>query len=700
MTSTAQTAAVEETSVIIDPENPAAGLTAPGFSGKAIFGIAVVFSLWQIFNAAYSPVSTMILRSVHVGFLMLLAFAILRFRAKDNGKVAVPWYDWALGILSFALGFYHWIFEADLIQRAGDPSMPDIVVGCIVLALLFEAARRAMGWELPVMCIVFIPYALFGRYLPGFLLHRGFDFNQVIDQLFLGTEGIYGTPTFVSATYIFLFILFGAFLEKAGMINLFNDVAMGTVGHTKGGPAKVAVISSGMMGTINGSGIANVVTIGPFTIPLMRRFGYNPSFAAAVEATASMGGQIMPPVMGAVAFIMAETLGVPYANIAIAAIIPAALYYASVFWMVHLEAGKNNLVGLPKDKCPSAWKALQRDWYLALPLVALVYMLFNGYTPLFAGTVGLTLTAIMILGTSIITPFGSILLRGGFWIALGLVGGALLAADLLTVNTLLFGMVAILTAVCLFSQNRRKTVELLIVSLSDGAKSAVGVGLACAIVGMIVGTMTLTGLASELARIILDLAGDSVFLALFMTMIMCIVLGTGLPTIPTYIICAAMAAPALLKMGVPLIATHMFVFYFGIMADLTPPVALAALAASAISKTDHMEVGWIATRIALAGYVVPFMWIYDPQLILQGNWTLVGVSYILAKALFAMALWGGAATGYLLGPMTWLDRIIATASAALVVVAISWTDEAGFAIGAVFLLYRYWKLRQGATAAA
>jgi len=684
---------------LVDPENPAAGLSAPGFSGKAIFVVAVIFSLWQIYTAAYAPFSSMVIRSVHVGFLMLTTFLLVRVRKADTGKVAIPWYDWCLGGLAFLLGLYHWVFETELIQRSGEPSTLDLAVGVAVIVLLLEAARRLMGWGLPVFCAVFIPYALFGRSLPPPLLNRGFGFDQVIDTLYLGTDGIYGTPTFVSATYIFLFILFGAFLEKAGMIRLFNDIALGTVGHTQGGPAKVAVISSGLMGTINGSGIANVLTIGQFTIPLMRRFGYRPAFAGAVEATSSMGGQIMPPVMGAVAFIMAETLNVPYATIATAAAIPALLYYASAFWMVHLEAGRAHLVGLPKDQCPSALAALKRDWYLALPLATLVYMLFAGYTPLFAGWVGLALTMILILGKALVSPLGTAMLRGGFWIALGLVGGALIVTNVLALETTLFVGIGAVGALCLVAPDRGRTVKLLIEALAEGAKSALGVGIACALVGIIVGTATLTGLAGELARIVLDFAGHSLFLALLMTMVMALILGTGLPTIPTYIVCSAMAAPALLQFGVPLLLSHMFVFYFGIMADLTPPVALAALAASSITKTSYVEIGFLATRVALAGYVIPYMWVYDPSLMLQGNWTLLSVAYIVFKAAVSIALWGGAATGFLFGKMSWAERVVATTAAFLIVAAVPWTDEAGFTLAAALLIFHRWRHRALATAA-
>ena len=677
---------------IVDPENPGVGLTAPGRSGKAIVMIALAFSLWQIYAAAYSPVSSIVLRSMHVGFLTLLAFALFRARKADSGHKPVPWYDWALGVLSFLLAFYHWVFEADLIQRSGNPSTADIVVGVAVIALLFEAARRAMGKGLPILCLLFIPLALYGRHLPGPFMNRGFDFEQVIDQLYVGTDGIYGLPTLVSATYIFLFILFGSFLEKAGMIGLFYDVAMGTVGHTQGGPAKVAVISSGLMGTINGSGIANVLTVGQFTIPLMRRFGYRPAFAGAVEATASMGGQIMPPVMGAVAFIMAESLNVPYGTIAIAATIPALLYYLSAFWVVHLEAGRHHLVGLPRDQCPSALRALRRDWHLVLPLAALVYMLFAGFTPLFAGTVGLALTALMIIGASVTNLVESALLRITFWIALGLVIGGLIVSDLASIPTALFAAIAILSLLCL-RIGRRATVDLLITSLSDGAKSALGVGLACALVGVIVGTVTLTGLATDLSRIVLGLAGHSLFLALVMTMVMAIILGTGIPTIPTYIICSAMAAPALSQLGVLPIVSHMFVFYFGIMADLTPPVALAALAASSITKTSYVEIGFLATRVALAGYVIPFVGVYAPSLMFQGDWTVISVVYVTVKTTFSIGLWGAATTGFLFGRVGLFGRAWATAAAILVVVSIPWMDETGFALGALFIAHNYWRMR-------
>ena len=667
------------------------GHTRPlsGFGLGAVIAVALCFSTYQLFVAAFHPFSSLVTRSLHVGFLLLLTFLIYPATKKGARHGGIAWWEWALAATAFALSLYQWVFEGDLIQRAGDPTSLDIVVGCIVVLMLFEAARRILGLALPIVCLTFLAYGLFGQYLPGDLAHRGYAFTQIVDQLAFGTEGIYGIPTLVSATYIFLFILFGAFLEHAGMINLFNSLALGLVGHTKGGPAKVAVLSSGLMGTISGSGVANVLTTGQFTIPLMKRFGYSGVFAGAVEATSSMGGQIMPPVMGAVAFIMAENLNVPYAEIVKAAAIPAILYYLTAFWMTHLEAGRKNLVGLPKEQCPSPWRALKENWYLILPLAALVAMLFSGFTPMFSGMVGLALTAILILGAAIAARFSSTAFRYVFWLAIGL------AASLFTVGGIMviLALIAALVAVCFSVKGGRKTLHTMQQSLVDGAKQALPVGVACAIVGVIIGVLTLTGAASSFAGYILKVGENSLFLSLLLTMLVCLVLGMGIPTIPNYIITSSIAAPALLKLGVPLIVSHMFVFYFGIMADLTPPVALAAFAASSIAKESAMKIGLKAVQIAIAGFVVPYMAVYDPQLMLQGDFTFLGVAYVTAKAVIAIALWGGAAIGYIRAPLNAFERIFAATAAFMLVAAIPLTDEIGFAMSAIFVGWHLYRSR-------
>lgn len=661
-----------------------------GWASRLVVFGALCFSAYQISVAAFHPFSSLIIRALHVSFLMLLIFMLYPARKKGRKEQSIPWYDILLSLLGFSVGFYHLVFEADLIERSGDPTTVDLIVATLASVLIFEAARRVVGWALPIVCALFLAYGFFGQYLPLSIAHRGFGFDQIVGQLYLGSDGVLGIPTLVSATYIFLFILFGTFLEHAGMIRLFNALALGLVGRAQGGPAKVAVISSGLMGTISGSGVANVLTVGQFTIPLMKRFGYTPVFAGAVEATSSMGGQIMPPVMGAVAFIMAETLNVAYSDIVKAAIIPATLYYATAFWMVHLEAGRLKLLGIPADQCPNVWNELKTSWYLALPLVALVYMLFHGFTPMFAGMMGLTLTSVLILGAALAARISHTAVRYVFWFAIALSASSFLEWGIVPV----LGVIVLLVALNFMVQGGRDTLRTMKTALVDGAKQALGVGIACAIVGVIIGVLTLTGAASNFAGFILEVGETSLFLSLFLTMIVCIILGMGIPTIPNYIITSSIAAPALLKLGVPLIVSHMFVFYFGIMADLTPPVALAAFAAASIAKVSAMKIGFKATQIAIAGFVVPYMAVYDPALMLQGDPTWTAVVYIVFKALLAIFLWGCAAIGYLWTPLQMIERIIAACVAALLVVALPITDEIGLSLGMLFIAWNGWKRYQ------
>jgi len=659
---------------------------------KALFYVALLFSTYQIIMAAFHPVSSQVLRAGHVGFLLMLVF--LNFPARGTGR---PWQPlaWLLALVGMGTAFYQWYFEGDLIQRSGDLTTLDFAVGVILIALVFEAARRVMGIALPIICGLFLAYGLLGEYLPGDLAHRGYGLDQLVNQLAFGTEGLYGTPTYVSATYIFLFILFGAFLEQAGMIKLFTDFAMGLFGHKLGGPAKVSVVSSALMGTITGSGVANVVTTGQFTIPLMKRFGYRAAFAGGVEATSSMGSQMMPPVMGAVAFIMAETINVPFVEVAKAALIPALLYFGSTFWMVHLEAKRANLKGLPKDQCPSAWAAVKERWFLLIPLLVLVWLLFSGRTPMFAGIIGLSLTAIVILGSAIILKVSSFGLRIAFWIALGLLCAAFFQLGI----GVIFGVIGVLVAVCWFIKGGRDTLVICMHALVEGARHAVPVGIACALVGVIIGVVSLTGVASTFAGYILAVGENNLFLSLVLTMLTCLVLGMGIPTIPNYIITSSIAAPALLDLGVPLIVSHMFVFYFGILADLTPPVALACFAAAPIAKERGLKISMWAVRIAVAGFVVPFMAVYNPALMLQGD-SLWMTAYMLVKASFAIGLWGIASIGYLQRPLAWWERLLGFAAGATLILAMPITDEIGFAIGILVLAQHIVRARRAGPALA
>ena len=653
---------------------------------KALFYVALLFSTYQIFTAAFHPVSTQVLRAGHVAFLLLMIF--LSYPARGAGR---PWQPlaWLLGLAGVATAFYQWYFEGDLIQRSGELTGEDMLIGVLLIGLVFEAARRVMGIALPLICALFLAYGLFGEYLPGELAHRGYGVDQIVNQLSFGTEGLYGTPTYVSATYIFLFILFGAFLEQAGMIKLFTDFAMGMFGHKTGGPAKVSVASSALMGTITGSGVANVVTTGQFTIPLMKRFGYKPAFAGAVEATASMGSQIMPPVMGAVAFIMAETINVPYVEVAKAALLPALLYFGAVFWMVHLQARRDNLQGLPKDQCPSALDAVKQRWFLLIPLVVLIYLLFSGFTPMFSGTVGLALTAIVILGSALILRVSSNMLRILFWVALGIACAGFFKLGIGVV----FGVIFALVAACWFVKGGRETLRACVHALAEGARHAVPVGIACALVGVIIGVVSLTGVATTFAGYILAIGQNNLFLSLVLTMITCLVLGMGIPTIPNYIITSSIAAPALLDLGVPLIVSHMFVFYFGLMADLTPPVALACFAAAPIARENGFKISLWAIRIAAAGFVVPFMAVYDPALMLQGD-SLLASLYMFGKAVAAVALWSFAVVGFISRPLAWWERLLAFAAGVSLVLAVPVSDQLGFALGALVVGQHWWRVRR------
>jgi TRAP transporter 4TM/12TM fusion protein len=675
----------------------------PGGWGSLAYVIGIAFAVFQLYVAAFNYLPSQVVRGIHVGFLLLMTFGLIgNFTAKNDVGRAV---GWLIGAAGFLCGLYQWIFYADLIARDGDPTRTDLAVGTLLAVLIFEGTRRMMGLALPLMCGACLLYWFFGQYLPAPLNHRGYDFDQVITHLSFGTEGFYGVPIYVSATYIFLFILFGSFLERAGMIQLFTDVSLGLFGRTRGGPAKVAVFASGMMGTISGSGVANVVTVGQFTIPLMIKFGYRRAFAAGVEATASMGGQIMPPVMGAVAFIMAETLGVPYSEIVKAAVIPAILYFASAFWMVHLEAGKHGLVGMKRSEIPSAWKALVTRWYLVLPLAALVYMLFEGFTPLYAGSMGLALTVALILGASITLGFSNTVLRYIFWIGLALVVAAVsrTGLEIVPVSCVVAGLI-VLAAI---TRGGRATLAACRDSLADSAKSALTVGMACAIVGTIIGMMTQTGVGTIFGGWIIGLGAKSLFLALIMTMLLSILLGTGIPTIPTYIITAALAAPALAKLGVPLIASHMFAFYYGIMADLSPPVALAALAAAPIAKENPDKIGWEAMRIALAGYVIPFIFVYSPALMLQAGDPMAAtfgfygaVALATFKALVAIGLFGIVAIGFLFTRLALVEIALASVAALCLLGDFPFSDTTGFTLSAAIVIWQWRQRSRNAVAAA
>jgi len=479
-------------------------------------------------------------------------------------------------------------------------------VGAIGILLVLEATRRVVGTPILVVVGCFLAYAHFGRYVPGFFGHRGASLERLVGHMFYTTEGIFGIPLGVSSTFIFLFILFGAFLEKTGIGQFFIDIANSIAGHAASGPAKVAVITSALEGTVSGSSVANTVGSGSFTIPMMKRLGYRPEFAGAVEASASTGGQIMPPIMGAAAFLMAEFIGVPYLQVAKSAIIPAILYFTGVFIVVHLEAKKTGLRGLPKEQLPRFWDIMRQRGQLFLPLVAIVYLLVEGSTPM----------------------------RAALW-----------------------GLVVAVLASCLSRATRMKPRDV-VTALEQGARNALGVVIACAAAGMIVGTVTLTGLGLKLANGLILLARGQLLPTLFFTMLTSLVLGMGAPTTANYVITSTIAAPALMKLGVPVMAAHMFAFYFGIVADGTPPVALAAFAGAGIAKSNPVKTGIEATKLSIAAFLIPYFFVYAPSLLLIGTVSWLDTARIIIGAVIGMIAVGAAVEGWLLTAAGVVERLL------------------------------------------
>ncbi|MBM7714269.1 TRAP transporter 4TM/12TM fusion protein [Bacillus thermophilus] len=603
--------------------------------------IAVGFSLYHLYTSVLGAPPTLKHRSIHVAFVLALIFLLYPARKKGSRSQLV-WYDVILALLSVATSVYIFADYLGIIQRGGIPNNTDIVFGVLLVVLVLEAARRVTGWALPVLAVLFFLYALYGRNFSGIFRHRGYEWDMVVNQLYVTTEGIFGTAIGVSATYIFLFILFGAVLGRSGMGQFFNDFALAVAGHTKGGPAKVAVLASGMLGSINGSAIANVVTTGAFTIPLMKRIGYKNNFAGAVEATASVGGQILPPIMGAAAFIMAEVLSIPYSTVALAAILPAALYYLGIITQIHLRASKEGLEGIKRSELPKISEVMKERGHLFLPLVFLIYMLFfSGKTIIFAA----------------------------FW------------------------TIIITVLVAQLRKTTRMSFKDIVGALEDGARSALSVAIACAAVGIIVGVATLTGFGLKLANGIVAIGGESLMLTLIFTMIACIILGMGLPSIPTYIITATMAAPALVKLGVEPFVAHMFVFYFGLFANLTPPVALAAFAAAGISGGSPMRTGFVSMKLAIAGFIVPYIFVYNNALLMIDTTFLEG-AVVTLTSITGVIMLGISVERYYFVPLSWPLRIIMFLGSIMLITPNMLQDLAGLVILIIITILQWMKMKK------
>ena len=579
--------------------------------------VAILMSAFHLFTAWHGTLLAMKQRSLHLIFAFTLGFALYPgFKKSSRDKIDIT--DWLLIILSVGVWGYIFFNVEAIALKGGQMSTTDMILGVLSVLLTLEVTRRVVGPELPIVTIVFLLFAYFGRHMPGIFAHRGFNVTRIVSHMYMTTEGIMGTPLGVSSTFVFMFILFGSFLDKTGVGEFFIDFAYALTGSTRSGPAMTSVLSSGLMGSISGSSVANTVTTGAFTIPLMKSVGYKPHYAGAVEATASTGGQIMPPVMGAAAFIMADFTGFPYISIVKAAIIPAVLYYIAVGTMVHLEACKLGLKGMPRESLPKVSNILKKQGYLTLPLIAIIFMLVKQYPPTMAALTGIIIGVIVAMTVSLIKKDNSF------------------------------------------------TPKDILGAMESGAKGAVGVACACACAGMIVGVVTLTGFGLKIAEVIVQIAQGRLIPTLLLTMISSIILGMGLPTTAKYIVLATMAVPAITKLGVNLMSAHLFILYFGVVADVTPPVALAAYAGAGIAGANSMRTGFQAFKLAIGAFIIPYIFVINPHLIMVDsivgttvNWLPITAALpTIVTALIGTVCLAGTVESYLFGKLRIWQRVI------------------------------------------
>ena len=618
-----------------------------GICGKIVAAICICFSLFQIYTGIFGTLDAMIQRCVHLSFGICLVFLLCPTKKSWVKGGRFHPIDILFTILAIIPPIYILVNYQHLILRAGTVTPTDAVVGLLGMVMVLEAARRIVGLPIVIVVLCFLAYGFLGPYMPGPLAHRGLTINQMVGHLFFTTEGVFGIPLGVSSTFIFLFILFGAYLEKTGLGKFFIDIANALAGWASGGPAKVAVISSALQGTISGSSVANVVGSGSFTIPMMKKLGYHKNFAGAVEAAASTGGQLMPPIMGAAAFLMAEFVGIPYMEVVKAAVVPAILYFLGVFLGVHFEAKKNHLEGTPRSQLEPWGRIMKEEGHLAIPLIAIIALLASGYTPMKAALAGIFIS---------------------------------IATAMLRAST-------------------RMSFYDIVDGLVKGARGALGVIIACASAGMIIGIVTKTGVGLKLASALVTVAAGNFMLLLLCTMLTSLILGMGVPTTANYVITSTIAAPALIQLGVPILAAHMFVFYFGIIADITPPVALAAYAGSAISGGDPLKTGVNASKLGIAAFIIPYVFVLSPQLLGIGA-TLGSVLFTTCTAIIGMTGISGAMIGQFYCRANILERLLLVAGGLCLIDPHTLTDIIGVAILAGVFALQYFRTKKAKAAEA
>ena len=660
-----------------DPEIRFRPLTP--FANWIVGSALVVLSLFHYYTAGFGLLSEMVHRGIHLAFVTALVFLVFPIFKRGYEQPAessllrplgIPFYDWILAIGAVVAVLHVPLIPlSELAFRVGNPTQTDVILGGVLIVCLLEAVRRSVGWPLPVIAILFMAYALYGQNMPGILVHPGASVSNLVNHLYLTTQGIYGIALGVVATYVFHFVLFGVCATRIGLGQLFLDCAAWVAGRFAGGPAKISIFGSGLFGMISGSSVANTVTVGSLTIPAMIRMGYRREFAAAVEATSSTGGQITPPIMGAAAFLMIEFLGLPYTTIILAAIVPAFMHFFGVFMQVHFEAKKQGMRGMTREEMPDLTAALKRDWPTVIPLVVLVWMLIAGYTPYLAAFWGITLC-----------------------VAVGLLN----------------------------PRRRMKPIEIFDI-LRDGAKYALAVGVAAATVGIVVGVVTLTGVGFKISFIVTSTANDiamavgtfvpewllapstlTLLFTLILTGVVCILMGCGIPTTANYIIMVTIAAPTLGLLGIEPIVAHFFVFYYGVLADITPPVALAAYAAAGMAAADPFRTGNIAFRLGMGKVLVPFVFVFSPALLLvtqDFTWSAFLIAFI--GTVIGITFLSAAFAGWMLTHMAAWERVLMAISAMLLVAPEIYSSVAGFVLALPVLLRQYaaWRGLAESTAA-
>ena len=620
-------------------EKKVSGVKKRSFTGwlkLLVTVVTVCLAVFQLYTAFFGLFPAMQQRSLHMAFILPLIFLIYpMWKSSPRGRPSAT--DWIFALAAAACTLYVFFMYEDIARRAGMFRQYELYLGAALIVLVFEAARRVLGYPLPVFCSLFLFFAYYGRSMPGPFRHFGLSIPRIIEELYLTTDGLFGLVTGVSATYIYLFILFGAFLGSTGTSQFFNDLAMALTGHLKGGPAKIAVVSSAFMGTISGSTSANVATTGAFTIPLMKKIGYQAHFAGAVEAAASTGGQIMPPVLGAAAFIIADTLGISYLKVVSAAVVPALLYFWGIWCCLSLEAAKLGLRGLPKSTLPKVKDVLFRSGYKAIPLFGIIYFLVQGYNPLYAGCWG--------IGLSVVLSF--------------------------------------------VKKEDRLDLKSFIATLEDGSKSALSVAVACIIVGVVIGMMGATGIALKVGDVILSFTKGNLLLTLVSTMILSMILGMGMPTTASYVMASAVAAPALVLLGCNALDVHFFVFFYAVLSSVTPPVCVGAYTAAGIAGSDPNKTAFTSIKLALAGFIVPFVFVYSPDIMLTNvsSWPTTIMAIMTACiGVYGLAV---ATEGYIFRTVPLWARLLALAGAISLIIPGFLGDMAGVVLLGFVVFYNY-----------